>query len=50
MVPSIEAAIETAVAYALAHDMTILIAGGLFLAVEGMVALQGGYPQELLFF
>ena len=49
-VPQIEEALLQAVSRAKTCGGVVLIAGGLFLAVEGMVALQGKDPRALRFF
>jgi dihydrofolate synthase/folylpolyglutamate synthase len=46
----IEEAVRLAEQIAREQGMTVLVAGGLFLAIEAMVALQGGDPQRLCFF
>lgn len=47
---TIEEAVRRALEYASAKDMTILVAGGLFLSVEATQALRGGAPKDLRFF
>ena len=47
---TIEEAVRLAKKYATEHNMIVLIAGGLFLAVEAMEVLKGNDPQELCFF
>lgn len=47
---SLRAALDHAVARAAATDALVLITGGLFLAVEAAVLLDGGDPQRLWFF
>lgn len=46
----IEDAVEAAVEKAWEEDMTIYVAGGLFVAVEAKVCIQGGNPRSLRFF
>jgi dihydrofolate synthase/folylpolyglutamate synthase len=46
---NIEEAVNVAINYALPSNMVILVAGGLFLAIEAMVAIQGGDPSVLKF-
>ncbi len=48
--PTIEDAVQMAQDYAKDNNMSVLIAGGLFLAVEAMEALKGNDPQKLVFF
>ncbi len=47
---NIETAMKMATAYALKHQMTILVAGGLFLAIEARQTVFGLSPEELNFF
>ena len=47
---TIEEAIAHAVDYARGHNMTVLVAGGLFLSMEAAQALRGKNPQDLHFF
>ena len=47
--PTIEDAARLSREIATAHKMTVLVAGGLFLAVEFAVAWKGQNPQELKF-
>ena len=47
---TIEEAVRIAKKYAKDNNMTVLIAGGLFLAVEAMEALKGNDPRKLHFF
>ncbi len=47
---TIEGAMRHALEYADANDMTILVAGGLFLSVEATQALRGGDAKGLRFF
>nr|WP_279382614.1 cyanophycin synthetase [Acanthopleuribacter pedis] len=47
---TVEDAVTRAVAIARAEDMTLVFAGGLFLAVEAVVAYQGDDPRALRFF
>jgi dihydrofolate synthase/folylpolyglutamate synthase len=47
---TIEEALELAIERAARDDMLVLVAGGLFLAVEAANYLQGGNPQSLRFF
>lgn len=49
-VDEIETAVTLAQDLARKNDMTVLVAGGLFLAIEAMYALQGRDPQSLQFF
>lgn len=46
----IEEAVEAARERASRDGMAVLVAGGLFLAVEAAVALQGGDPREVQFY
>jgi|HubBroStandDraft_3_1064219.scaffolds.fasta_scaffold04477_2 dihydrofolate synthase/folylpolyglutamate synthase len=48
--PRIEGAVERAITLARGHDMSVLIAGGLFLAIEAAQALRGKEPRDLRFF
>ncbi len=48
--PTIEDAVAKGLVYAKAHRMTILVAGGLFLAVEAVYCLRGDDPREAAFF
>ncbi len=48
--PTVEAAMETARAQAAESQMTVLVAGGLFLAIEAAEALRGNDPRGLHFF
>lgn len=48
--PTIDAAMGFAVDYARERGMVVLVAGGLFLAIEARQALVGEDPQELAFF
>jgi dihydrofolate synthase / folylpolyglutamate synthase len=48
--PTIEGAVARAVSLAGSRGMAVLIAGGLFLAVEAAQALRGEEPQALRFF
>jgi len=47
---TIEEAIAHAVDYAREHNMTVLVAGGLFLSIEAAHALRGKNPRDLHFF
>lgn len=47
---TIELAMKRALTDGRRHDMTVLVAGGLFLAVEAMVAIRGEDPRQLRFF
>lgn len=47
---TIEQALTLARDLALKRDMTVLVAGGLFLAIEAMQTLAGENPQDLRFF
>jgi hypothetical protein len=47
---TIEQALTLARDLALKRDMTILVAGGLFLAIEALQTLAGENPQDLRFF
>jgi len=47
--PDISAAMSRAIEHAQAHDMAVLVAGGLFLAVEARHALAGLDPRTLDF-
>jgi dihydrofolate synthase/folylpolyglutamate synthase len=46
----IEEAVEAALARASRDGMVVLVAGGLFLAVEAAVSLQGGDPRQVQFY
>jgi dihydrofolate synthase/folylpolyglutamate synthase len=46
----IEEAMEAALARASRDGMVVLVAGGLFLAVEAAVSLQGGDPRQIQFY
>jgi len=48
--PNIEEAMRRALDYASKNDMTVLVAGGLFLSIEATHALKGKNPQGLHFF
>lgn len=48
--PDITAAVARALDRAVSQSLTVLIAGGLFLATETMHALRGGDPRSLRFF
>jgi dihydrofolate synthase/folylpolyglutamate synthase len=48
--PRIEGAVARAVELAGSHGMSVLIAGGLFLAIEAAQALRGEEPRSLRFF
>lgn len=47
---NIDKAMQRAIEYASENGMTVLVAGGLFLAIEAMQALNGENPQDLRFF
>lgn len=47
---TIEEAIEHAVEYATHNNLTVLVAGGLFLSMEAAHALRGKNPKDLHFF
>lgn len=47
---TIEEAVAHAVDYAREHNMTVLVAGGLFLSMEAAQALRGKNPKDLHFF
>jgi dihydrofolate synthase / folylpolyglutamate synthase len=47
---TIEEAIAHAIDYAREHNMTVLVAGGLFLSMEAAHALRGRNPRDLHFF
>ncbi len=47
---TIEEAVHLAKQYATDHSMAVVIAGGLFLAIEAKEALNGNDPQNLQFF
>lgn len=48
-VDRIEDAMREAISRARERDMTVLVAGGLFLSIEAMVAVEGGDPAALQF-
>ena len=47
---TIEEAVDAARTRAAAENMRVLVAGGLFLAIEAMTHIQGGNPRDLRFF
>jgi dihydrofolate synthase/folylpolyglutamate synthase len=47
---TIESAMLRAIEYATRNDMTVVVAGGLFLSIEAMQAVQGKDPRDLAFF
>ena len=50
LAPTIEAAMQMARAQAADSQMTVLVAGGLFLSIEAAEALRGNDPRSLHFF
>jgi dihydrofolate synthase/folylpolyglutamate synthase len=48
--PTIEEAMRASLERARAENMVILVAGGLFLAIEASTYLRGGDPRQLRFF
>lgn len=49
-IDTIEEAVEGGVQFAKQNEMDVLIAGGLFLAIEARVVLEGNDPKQLNFF
>lgn len=50
LAPTIDQAIQTAREYAAEKNMVVVVAGGLFLSIEALHALEGKDPQSLRFF
>jgi dihydrofolate synthase/folylpolyglutamate synthase len=48
-VNNIEDAVRDAIRFASENNMTVVIAGGLFLAIEATIVSQGGKPTDLMF-